>query len=111
MDAPAPRLNLAEIGTLTFEEPDPERFPALTLARGTLEAGGTAPTVLNAANEIAVQSFLKGGIGFLDIARVVEQTLALAPQRALASLDDVFDVDRTARELAERLVSRHSDRG
>ena len=111
MDAPAPRLDLAEIGTLTFEHPDPERFSALTLARDALEAGGTAPTVLNAANEIAVQSFLKGDIGFLDIARVVEQTLATAPLGKLASLDDVFDADRSARGLAERLASRYSGRG
>ena len=111
MDAPAPRLDLTEIGTLTFEKPAPERFPALTLARDALEAGGTAPTVMNAANEIAVQSFLKGGIGFLDIARVVEQTLESVPRRGLASLADVFDADRAAREHAERLVSRRSDRG
>ena len=105
MKAP-PRLNLAKIGTLTFEEPDPEQFPALMLARQALQAGGAAPTILNAANEVAVHSFLSRQIGFLDIARIVEQTLAAAPNGRLESLDDVYEVDSTAREIAQRLVSQ-----
>jgi 1-deoxy-D-xylulose-5-phosphate reductoisomerase len=97
MAAPAPRLRLAEIGTLTFEEPDDRRFPALRLAREALQRGGAAPIVLNAANEVAVASFLAGQIGFLDIARVVEDTLQRTPAGGLGSLADVIEIDRGAR--------------
>ena len=69
METPAQRLDLAAIGRLDFEAPDLERFPALRLAREALEAGGAAPIVLNAANEVAVAAFLDGGIGFPDIVR------------------------------------------
>ena len=106
MNAPPPRLNLAKIGTLTFEAPDPEQFPALMLAREALRTGGAAPTILNAANEVAVHRFLSRQVGFLDIARIVEQTLATAPNGRLESLDDVYEVDSAAREIARRLVSR-----
>jgi 1-deoxy-D-xylulose-5-phosphate reductoisomerase len=95
--APSPRLDLAALGRLVFEAPDPERFPALRLARAALEAGGGAPTVLNAANEVAVAAFLDGRIGFLDIAAVVEETLAALPDRRIANLDDVYETDREAR--------------
>ncbi len=73
--APSPRLDLATLARLTFEAPDPQRFPALRLARAALESGGGAPTVLNAANEIAVAAFLERRIGFLDIVATVERTL------------------------------------
>ncbi|MDE3061247.1 MAG: 1-deoxy-D-xylulose-5-phosphate reductoisomerase, partial [Pseudomonadota bacterium] len=73
--APVRALNLAEIGQLNFEAPDEERFPALRLAREVMAAGGNAPTVLNAANEAAVQRFLRREVGFLDIAKQVEKTL------------------------------------
>ena len=76
MATPAQRLDLAAIGRLDFEAPDLERFPALRLAREALEAGGAAPVVLNAANEVAVASFLAGGLRFLDIAAFVERALA-----------------------------------
>ncbi len=76
MHAPTKRLDLAELGTLTFEAPDEKRFPALRLAREVLAAGGSAGTVLNAANEVAVEAFLAGRIGFLAIAGLVEATLA-----------------------------------
>src|SRR5487761_1117080 len=79
--APSPRLDLAQLGRLTFESPDPERFPALRLARAALLAGGGAPTGPHAANEIAVAAFLDGRIGFLDIAAIVEDTLAALPGR------------------------------
>ena len=72
---PAPRLDLAALGRLTFEAPDPERFPSLRLAREALEAGGGAPTVFNAANEVAALAFLDRRLGFLNIAAVVAETL------------------------------------
>ena len=103
--APSARLDLAAIGKLTFEPPDDTRFPALALARHALRAGGAAPTILNAANEIAVSAFLAGKIGFLDIARVVEKTLERAPGGALSCLDDVHAVDAAAREVAGTLIS------
>jgi 1-deoxy-D-xylulose-5-phosphate reductoisomerase len=105
MEAPAPRLNFAEIGQLTFEARDETRFPALRLAREALAAGGAAPTVMNAANEVAVASFLGGQIGFLDIARIVEETLARVPAMALGSLADVIEADATARDVATGLLA------
>src|SRR5271170_5745810 len=104
MPTPAARLDLATIGKLTFEAPDHERFPALRLAREALQAGGAAPTILNAANEVAVAGFLAGRLGFLDIARVVEETLSAMPGYAIASLDDVRDIDATARRMAESAI-------
>jgi len=101
--APVKKLDFAEIGSLTFEAPDIEQFPALGLAQQTLEAGGNAPTVLNAANEIAVQRFLKNKIGFLDIAAIVEKTLEATANSALNSIEDVFACDQKARAFAERL--------
>ena len=106
--APAPKLNLAEIATLTFQAPDMVRFPALRLAREVLRAGGSAPTVLNAANEVAVQAFLDGRIGFLDIATLVEETLGAVNHRALASLDDVAEMDRQARDYAASVVRKRN---
>ncbi len=103
---PAPRLRLEEIGTLTFEPPDTVRFPALWLAREALQSGGNAPTVLNAANEVAVQSFLERRIGFREIVEVVETTLEKAPYGKLESLDDVNEADRAARRIAESLISK-----
>jgi 1-deoxy-D-xylulose-5-phosphate reductoisomerase len=100
IQAPSPRLDLAAIGTLTFEAPDPTRFPALRLARRALQSGGAAPTVLNAANEIAVQAFLSGSIGFLGIARLVEATLDAMGPMTIASLDDVMAADAWARDHA-----------
>ncbi len=105
MPAPAPRLALDEIKTLTFEAPDTERFPSLRIARDALRAGGTAPTVLNAANEVAVHHFLDRKIGFLDIARIVEETLGIAPSNPLTNLDDVAEADAEARRVAEGLVT------
>jgi len=103
--APSARLDLATIGKLTFEPPDATRFPALTLARHALQAGGAAPTILNAANEIAVSAFLAGKIGFLDIERVVEETLERTPDGAIFCLDDVDAADAAAREVAGTLIS------
>jgi 1-deoxy-D-xylulose-5-phosphate reductoisomerase len=106
--APMQRLDLAVVGRLTFEPPDPERFPALRLAREALVQGGGTPTVLNAANETAVHHFINQRIGFLDIAAIVEETLAAMPVGQLASLDDVHDIDREARVLAAELAARRA---
>jgi 1-deoxy-D-xylulose-5-phosphate reductoisomerase len=104
MASPSPRLDLAAIAQLTFEAPDPVRFPALRLAREALKSGGSAPTVLNAANEVAVQAFLDKRIGFLDIAAVVEEVLATLPVAPIDSLDDVHNFDKSARDIAGRLA-------
>jgi 1-deoxy-D-xylulose-5-phosphate reductoisomerase len=104
MPSPSPRLDLAAIANLTFEAPDPVRFPALRLVREAVSAGGSAPTVLNAANEIAVHAFLAEKIGFLDIAEIVERTLAAIPVGPIDTLDDVHNFDKQARETAARLV-------
>jgi len=102
--APSPRLDLAKLAQLTFEAPDPARFPALRLARDALDAGGGAPTVLNAANEIAVAAFLDRRIGFLDIAATVERTLEALPSPRIERLDDVYAVDTEARAVARRFI-------
>ena len=100
LETPAARLRLEDIGSLTFEAPDPVRFPALRLARECLAEGGSAPTVLNAANEIAVEGFLSGKTGFLNIPRIVEQTLEKIAGASIKTLEDVLSVDSEAREIA-----------
>jgi 1-deoxy-D-xylulose-5-phosphate reductoisomerase len=91
--------------TLHFEQPDTGRFPALRLGYEAGRAGGSAPAVLNAADEIAVQAFLDRRIGFMSIPEVVERTLGAVEQRDLESVDDVMDVDRESRVRASELVS------
>jgi 1-deoxy-D-xylulose-5-phosphate reductoisomerase len=103
--APSARLDFAKVAQLTFEAPDPVRFPALRLARAALQAGGRAPIVLNAANEVAVAAFLAGGIGFMEIAEVVEAVLESLPNAAPASIDDVIAGDAAARRVAEDRVA------
>ncbi len=101
----SPRLDLAAIGRLEFTPPDDRRFPALRLAREALAAGGGAPTILNAANEIAVASFLAHRIGFLEIAAIVEATLdRIGPQPA-ETLDQVTGLDAHARQVAEAFAN------
>ncbi|MFO1155127.1 MAG: 1-deoxy-D-xylulose-5-phosphate reductoisomerase [Rhodospirillales bacterium] len=100
LGVPAARLRLTEIAQLTFEAPDEVRFPALRLAREALTARGSAPIVLNAANEVAVAGFLSGAIGFLDIPAVVEATLESVPVQPVADLDDVVHIDGEARRAA-----------
>lgn len=104
------RLNLAELGQLTFAPPDQERFPALRIAREALAAGGWATNILNAANEIAVAAFLDGTIGFLEIARLVEQTInraeASASGPAPVSAEEALNLDREGRRIALELVRR-----
>jgi 1-deoxy-D-xylulose-5-phosphate reductoisomerase len=107
MSAPTHRLNLAAIGQLTFEAPDTVRFPCLGLAQLALRSGGVAPTILNAANEVAVEAFLAGQIGFLDIGRTVETALertVLPANLSLSSLDEFVSLDAEARAVARRLV-------
>jgi 1-deoxy-D-xylulose-5-phosphate reductoisomerase len=105
MAAPSQRLDLAAIGSLTFEPPDEKRFPALSLARQALQTGGAAPTILNAANEVAVHGFLNEEIGFLDISAIVERTLERAPATPFSGLEDVHAVDRAARILAREILA------
>jgi len=102
--APAPRLDFTTLKELTFEPPDLERFPALRLARAALEAGGGAPTVLNAANEVAVHGFLEGHMGFLDINHAVESTLETVPSMAMSTLADVRETDARARAVCADFV-------
>jgi 1-deoxy-D-xylulose-5-phosphate reductoisomerase len=107
---PGPRLDLARLGKLTFERPDPDRFPALKLARAALEAGGWATNILNAANEIAVAAYLAGTIGFLEIARVVEDTLERAAVQGFAeppsTIKDALALDKEGRRIASGLLGR-----
>ncbi|WP_448202925.1 1-deoxy-D-xylulose-5-phosphate reductoisomerase [Azospirillum sp. sgz302134] len=102
---PAERLDLVKAATLTFEAPDPERFPALRLARAALQSGGGAPTILSAANEVAVQAFLDRRIGFLDIETIVEGTLETLPHRPLRDLAEVRETDAEARRVATDRVA------
>ena len=109
MQAPTARLDLASLGALSFEAPDEERFPALRLARHVLAAGGSASTVLNAANEVAVQAFLDGRIGFLGIAALVEATLGRSAHICATSpdsVDGVLAIDAEARAIALSLLLR-----
>ena len=113
LETPVKRLDLAALGRLTFEAPDPERFPALTLAREAFRAGGAAPAVLNAANEVAVAAFLAERIGFLDIAGVVSDALDEGIRRGftssrIARFEDVFEADAAARAAATRAVDRRA---
>lgn len=108
MRTPVERLDLAAVGSLDFELPDDERFPAIGLARSALVAGSGSTAVLNAANEVAVESFLDNLIGFLDIAKVVLQVLERVDARTVTSLDDFRALDTEARAMAETLVKAGS---
>ena len=105
MEVKLARLDLAKLGSLTFEAPDLMRFPALRLAREALRAGAGAPCVLNAANEAAVALFLERRLGFLDIAAVVEEVLQRLGAPAVDGLDDVIALDTAARAEALRLAA------
>ena len=100
--SPSRRLDLASVGQLTFYAPDEDRFPCLRIALDCMRAGGLAPTTLNAANEVAVEAFLKGRIGFLDIPRVVEETLdkASGGNSESHTLEGILGADARARVLA-----------
>jgi 1-deoxy-D-xylulose-5-phosphate reductoisomerase len=97
-------LNLAEIGQLAFEPPDYVRFPSLGLARAAARAGGTAPAVLNAANEVAVQAFLEGRLNFTSITTVIDKVLQRLDSSPVKALGDVLDADAAARRLGLALI-------
>jgi 1-deoxy-D-xylulose-5-phosphate reductoisomerase len=105
-DVDVPALDLAAVGELTFETPDLEAFPCLRLAREAGEAGGTAPCVLNGADEVAVEAFLGGRIPFTMIAEVVERTLEALPASTPGHFDDLYEADAAAREHAQALIDR-----
>ncbi len=105
-------LDLAKVGKLTFEKPDLDRFPALRIARQALDAGGWATNTLNAANEIAVAAYLSGNIGFLEIARLVEDTIAEVAAAGLnhtpETIKDALALDKEGRRIATGLIARHA---
>jgi len=108
LPTPAARLDLTRTGPLTFEAPDPERFPALRLARAALEQGGAAPVVLNAANEIAVAAFLERRIGFPEITQSIERALAAEPAGELGSIEECVEVDARARRRVREWIAARS---
>ena len=100
-----PTLDLVDVGALTFEAPDTETFACLRLARDAATAGGTAPCVLNAANEIAVHAFLRGELSFTGIATVIESTLSELPARPVRHFSDLYQADGEAREFARAVAA------
>ncbi|MBD0280930.1 MAG: 1-deoxy-D-xylulose-5-phosphate reductoisomerase [Thermoleophilaceae bacterium] len=104
-DVAVATLDLVEVGSLTFEEPDPDTFACLRLAREAAVAGGTAPCVLNAANEVAVHAFLRGELSFTGIARVIESTLSGLPARPVRHFSDLYEADVLAREVARGVAA------
>jgi 1-deoxy-D-xylulose-5-phosphate reductoisomerase len=105
---PSARLDLTRTGPLTFEPPDPDRFPALRLSRAALETGGVAPVVLNAANEIAVAAFLERRIGFPEIMQSIERALGDEPSRELGSIEECVEVDARARRRVRAWIDARS---
>jgi 1-deoxy-D-xylulose-5-phosphate reductoisomerase len=103
-DVDVPTLDLASVGELSFEPPDPETFACLRLAREAGEVGGTAPCVLNAADEVAVEAFLAGRIPFTGIPEVIDRTLEAIPGGQVRHFEDLFDVDSAARQHARGLI-------
>jgi 1-deoxy-D-xylulose-5-phosphate reductoisomerase len=106
MESGARRLDLGAVGSLSFERPDHQRFPCLPLAYQALRAGGTAPALLNAANEVAVEAFLAGRLSFTAIAQVIEETLQRLPGGPAETLEAVMDADARARAAAANCVER-----
>ncbi len=106
IETPAPQLDLVKQGQLTFEAPDPVKFPTLRLGREAMKLGGTAPALLNAANEVAVQAFLDNRIGFLDIEKVIEATLNHGPVAQMTDLDVLYEADAAARRYAGEQVEK-----
>ena len=111
IDSGARRLNFFELKGLHFEAPDLRRFPCLALAYQALAAGGRSPVVLNAANEIAVERFLRGELAFVRIPGLIEDVLARLPPGRLERLEDVFEADRAARACATELLPAGAARG
>ena len=111
-ELPVERLDFAKLARLDFEAPDEDRFPPLRLARDAMRAGGQACCILNAAHEVALDAFIAGQIGFLDMAGLVEDTLsALHDVERAASLEDVFQADARARDTARRMLLEHMSKG
>ncbi|MEE3000036.1 MAG: 1-deoxy-D-xylulose-5-phosphate reductoisomerase [Pseudomonadota bacterium] len=104
MKTPTKTLDLSKFSELTFKKPDLKRFRALVLARHALKMGGAMPTILNAANEVAVKCFLENRIGFLDITNVIEEVLNEIPNIALTQLDEIINCDLKARKKAEKIA-------
>jgi 1-deoxy-D-xylulose-5-phosphate reductoisomerase len=104
VDVPVRPLDLAEVGALTFEPVDERAFPCLRLAREAALAGGTAPCVLNAANEVAVHAFLEGRLPFLGIAAVIEEALERVPAGRVHAFETLYEADREARAAAAELI-------
>jgi 1-deoxy-D-xylulose-5-phosphate reductoisomerase len=102
----SPPLDLCQVGRLTFETPDTTRFPGLALGYAAARAGGTMPAVLNAANEMAVDAFLNGRLGFMDIPQTVEATMEAHRNEPLESLEQVLAVNQWARGFAQGLIDR-----
>ena len=98
-------LDLCKLGRLTFSEPDTERFPCLRLAYEALSVGGTVPAVMNAANEIAVEAFLKGKLDFLGIAQIIEKTMSRHQREELTTIDRALQADLWGRREAKKLIS------
>jgi 1-deoxy-D-xylulose-5-phosphate reductoisomerase len=105
VDVPVAHLDLVELGQLTFEAPDLEAFPCLRLAREAAEVGGTAPCVLNAANEIAVHAFLSGELPFAGIPEVIDRTLEAVPATSVRHFSDLYKADTEARDAARRVAA------
>jgi len=105
VDVPIRPLDLAEVGALTFEHVDTEAFPCLRLARDAARAGGTAPCVLNAANEVAVHAFLEGRLSFLGIPAVIEAALERLPPGPVRAFESLYEADREARAVAAELIA------
>jgi 1-deoxy-D-xylulose-5-phosphate reductoisomerase len=104
-DVPVEMLDLTAVGSLTFEEPDMDAFPCLRLAREAAAEGGTAPCIMNAANEVAVHAFLRGELPFTGIPRVIESTLAELPARPLRHFSDLYESDSEARAVARGVAA------
>jgi 1-deoxy-D-xylulose-5-phosphate reductoisomerase len=106
IDAGVPRLNLAQINDLSFEKPDLERFPCLAIAFEAMRSGASAPITLNASNEVAVDAFLDGRIGFEQIPQLVKDILERISVTAVQTLDDVLGQDELARQAAKQWVEK-----
>ena len=104
LEGVSPALDLASVGTLTFEEPDTDRFPCLAYAYKSLEAGGSMPAVLSAANEVAVKFFLDEKISYTDVARVIKTTMDAHTPYPIKTVEDVLKADLWARQEAERVI-------
>ena len=111
LDLVMPRLDLAKTGNLTFEEPEKRRFPCLYYAYDAINEGGSMPAVLNSANEIAVQAFLHGRIGFLDIERITGETMGKHKAFRIETIEDVLHADNWARQEAEMIIGRLAGNG